>query len=156
MRPKGSAAELERRWRGAIVLLEQGIKPAKVAQAVGTSRASVTRWRQAYEVRGDKALASKPHPGGTCRLTPAQRRRLVRLLLQGGSKPVWRQAVLDRVAAAVRPGSQPGGARVEPHEVRRPGQLCSGRRAGPGARVQDVDRPDPRASRVVAVVLSCG
>lgn len=86
MRPKGSAAELEQRRRQAIALLEQGLKPAKVAEAVGASRASVTRWRQAYEVRGEKALASKPHPGGTSRLTPAQRKRLIRLLLQGPRK----------------------------------------------------------------------
>jgi len=86
MRPKGSAAELEQRRRQAIALLEQGVRPAKVAKVLGTSRASVTRWRQAYEARGVKALASRPHPGGTSRLTPAQRKRLIRLLLQGPRK----------------------------------------------------------------------
>ena len=83
MRPKGSAAELERRRRQAVALLEQGMKPAKVAKTVGTSRASVTRWRQVYEARGRDALKSKPHPGGTSRLTLAQRKGLIRLLLQG-------------------------------------------------------------------------
>jgi transposase len=86
MRPKGSAAELEQRRRQAVALLEQGMKPAKVAKTVGTSRASVTRWRQGYEARGQKALESKPHPGGTSRLTLAQRKRLIRLLLQGPRK----------------------------------------------------------------------
>lgn len=86
MRPKGSAEELERRRQRAIALLNDGMRPADVARAVGTSRASVTRWRQAYEAGGPKAIAAKPHPGGTCRLTDAQRKRLVRMLLQGPRK----------------------------------------------------------------------
>ena len=86
MRPKGSAAELEQRRRQAVALLEQGMKPAKVSRTVGVSRASVTRWRQAFEVRGQEALESKPHPGGRSRLTLAQRKRLIRLLLQGPRK----------------------------------------------------------------------
>jgi len=86
MRPKGSAAELEQRRRQAIALLEQGMKAAKVARMVGTSRASVTRWRQMHEARGQDALESRHHPGGTSRLTLAQRKRLIRLLLQGPRK----------------------------------------------------------------------
>ncbi|HET6427769.1 MAG TPA: IS630 family transposase [Phycisphaerae bacterium] len=86
MRPKGSAAELEQRRRLAISLLEQGMKPAHVAKAVGTSRASVTRWRQAWQDGGSEAVAAKPHPGKPPRLTVAQRRRLARLLLQGARK----------------------------------------------------------------------
>jgi transposase len=105
MRPKGSAAELEQRRRQAVALLEQGLKPAQVARVVGASRASVTRWRQAYEARGEKALASKPHPGGKSRLTPAQRRRLIRLLLQGPRKhgygtELWTLARVGEVIAA--------------------------------------------------------
>jgi transposase len=83
MRPKGSAEELERRRRRAIGLLEQGMRGAEVARAVGTSRASVTRWRQAYQAGGKKALAATPHPGGPSRLTVVQRKRLGQLLLQG-------------------------------------------------------------------------
>ena len=86
MRPKGSAEELERRRRRAMALFEQGMKLAAVARAVGTSRASVTRWRQAYEAGGHKALRAEPHPGGTSRLTVAQRKGLIRLLLQGPRK----------------------------------------------------------------------
>ncbi len=86
MRPKGSAEELERRRRQAIALLNQGARPATVARAVGTSRASVTRWRQAYEAGGQKGLRARPHPGGTSRLTDTQRKRLVGLLLQGPRK----------------------------------------------------------------------
>ena len=103
MRPKGSAAELEQRRRQAVALLEQGMKPATVAKAVGTSRASVTRWRQVYEARGQEALESKPHPGGRSRLTVAQRKRLIRLLLQGPRKhgygtELW---TLSRVAEVI-------------------------------------------------------
>jgi len=86
MRPKGTAAELEQRRRLAVSLLEQGMRPAQVAKSVGTSRASVTRWRQAHQEGGSKAVAAKPHPGKPLRLTAAQRRRLAKLLLQGARK----------------------------------------------------------------------
>jgi transposase len=86
MRPKGSAKELEHRRRRAVALLKQGMRPAQVARAVGTSRASVTRWRQAYEQRGKPALAAKPHPGRPARLTNRQRQRLVALLTRGARR----------------------------------------------------------------------
>jgi transposase len=103
MRPKGSAAELEQRRRLAVALLEHGMKPAKVAKTIGTSRASVTRWRQAHEKGGPKALAARPHPGRPPRLTAAQRRRLAKLLLRGARKhgystDLW---TLDRVAEVI-------------------------------------------------------
>lgn len=86
MRPKGSAAQLEQRRRLAISLLQEGMKPAKVAKVVGTSRASVTRWRQAYEDHGQEALKAKPHPGRRPKLTTSQRHRLAKLLLPGARK----------------------------------------------------------------------
>jgi transposase len=103
MRPKGTAGELEQRRRFAVSLLEQGMKPAKVANAVGASRASVTRWRQAYQKDGLKAVERKPHPGKPLRLTAAQRQRLARLLLQGArqhgySTELW---TLGRVAEVI-------------------------------------------------------
>lgn len=86
MRPEGSAKELEQRRRQAVALLEQGLTGSQVAKVVGTSEASVTRWRQAYERRGADALAAKPHPGRRAKLTPRQRERLGRLLLEGPAK----------------------------------------------------------------------
>lgn len=86
MRPKGSAAELERRRRQAIELLEKGMTQAEVARAVGVADASVTRWKQAVEAKGADALAPKFHPGKLSRLTPAQQQKLIRLLLQGPTK----------------------------------------------------------------------
>jgi transposase len=86
MRPKGSAAELEQRRRQAISLLEQGLKAIQVAKAIGTSPASITRWRQAYERQGQAALSAKPHPGRRPKLTARQRERLGKLLLKGPAK----------------------------------------------------------------------
>ncbi len=63
-----------------------GFAVMTVAKAIGTSRASVTRWRQAYEDRVQEALKAKPHPGKPRRLTAKQRERLARLLLQGAGK----------------------------------------------------------------------
>ena len=103
MRPKGTSAELERRRWQAVALLGQGMRPARVARALGTSRASVSRWRQAYEEGGEEALAAKPHPGRRSKLTPAQRARLAKLLLQGArrhgySTELW---TLARVAEVI-------------------------------------------------------
>jgi len=86
MRPKGTAAELEQRRRLAVALVEQGMRQADVARAVGTSRASVTRWCQAFQRRGENGLAAKPHPGLPPRLTDRDRQRLARLLLKGARK----------------------------------------------------------------------
>lgn len=104
MRPKGSAEELERRRRQAMALIDCGIQSAAVARAVGVSRASVTRWRQAYEVGGAEAMAAKPHPGGPSRLTGAQRKRLGRMLLQsprkhGYSTELWTLARIAQLIA---------------------------------------------------------
>jgi len=103
MRTKGSAAELEQQRRIAARLLEQGMKPIRVAEALGVSPAAVTRWKQAWQKGGEKALAAKPHPGGKSRLTAAQLRRLARLLLRGPrhhgySTELW---TLERVAEVI-------------------------------------------------------
>jgi transposase len=90
MRPKGSGEELERRRRHAMALCRQGMKPTEVARAVGTSDASVSRWRQAVAAGGLEALKAKPHPGGRSRLSLAQRRRLLRMLLQGARRHGYR------------------------------------------------------------------
>jgi transposase len=103
MRPKGSAEVLEQRRRQAVALLEQGMKAAKVAQAVGASQASVSRWQKAYRKGGAAALAAKRHPGKPPGLTARQRERLARLLLggarkQGYSTDLW---TLGRMAEVI-------------------------------------------------------
>jgi len=103
MRPKGSAEELERRRRRAIALLQEGLSAAEVARIVGVAGCSVSRWRQAYEAKGDAGLAAKPHPGGRSKLTQQQRERLAALLVEGPRKhgydtELW---TLSRVAEVI-------------------------------------------------------
>src|SRR5229473_708812 len=81
MRPKGTAAELERRRRRAVELVEQGEAPAVVARILGVTRSSLHRWRRM--VRRGPGLAAKPATGARRRLTDAQLADLERLLDQG-------------------------------------------------------------------------
>ena len=62
MRPEGSAEELEKRRRRAIDLLKEGYSQAKVAEMIGSSQGSVSRWHK-LAVEGAEALTLKPHPG---------------------------------------------------------------------------------------------
>jgi transposase len=81
MRTKGTAAELERRRRRAVALLEQGEAPAVVARILGVTRPSLHRWRRL--ARQAPGLAAKPVPGANRRLTDAQLHELEGLLDQG-------------------------------------------------------------------------
>jgi transposase len=83
MRPQGSAAELERRRRRAIRLLEDGQSLAAVARTVGAAVSAVWQWRATFRRKGAAGLAAKPVPGRPRKLTAAQRRRLPRLLARG-------------------------------------------------------------------------
>lgn len=83
MRTHGSAAELEARRRIAGKLLREGRPVAEVARLTGAGWSSVKRWRVAIEQGGLEALAAKPHPGKPCRLSGAQKRKLVKLLEKG-------------------------------------------------------------------------
>jgi transposase len=81
MRPKGTAAELERRRRRAVELLAQGEAPAVVARILGVSRTSLHRWRRLARQAGN--LAAKPPSGARRRLSDAQLSDLEQLLLKG-------------------------------------------------------------------------
>jgi transposase len=83
MRPKGTAAELERRRRRAVELLEQGEAPAVVARILGVRRTSLHRWRRL--ARQEDGLKAKPVTGARRRLTGPQLCELERLLLQGAT-----------------------------------------------------------------------
>jgi len=102
MRPKGTAAELERRRRRAVELLEQGESPAVVARILGVRPSSLHRWRRMARQAG--GLAAKPAPGPTRRLTDSQLTQLERLLRQGATahgfpNQLWTSA---RVAQLIR------------------------------------------------------
>src|ERR1700680_3597983 len=63
-RPIGTAAELERRRRHAVDLLNQGESPTVVARILGVGRPSLYRWLQLAS-SGPDGLTAKPHPGPT-------------------------------------------------------------------------------------------
>lgn len=88
MRPTGTAEELEARRRRAVKLLGEGWKIKDVAAAIGVSRQSVSTWKSLAGTRGEnaKALAAKPQHVPQCRLSKAQRAKLVRLLRAGPRK----------------------------------------------------------------------
>ena len=80
MRPKGTSAELERRRRRAVELVERGESPTTVARILGVRPGSVHRWRRlAHKTHG---LDAKPVPGRPPRLTDYHLHKLERLLLQ--------------------------------------------------------------------------
>src|SRR5512144_1568544 len=83
MRPKGTAAELERRRRRAVALLAQGESPAVVARILGVRRTSLHRWRRMAQQ--EEGLKAKAATGPKRRLTDSQLCELERLLLQGAT-----------------------------------------------------------------------
>jgi transposase len=83
MRPQGSPAELERRRRRAVQLLEGGQSLAVVAWMVGAAVSAVWQWRETFRRAGAEGLAAKPAPGRPPKLSLQQRRRLPELLAAG-------------------------------------------------------------------------
>lgn len=102
-RPLGTPAELERRRRRAVALVNQGEAPTTVARILGVNRNSLYRWRQAAQ-RGPDGLAAKPHPGPTPRLHAAQLQELDGLLRQGAQAHGWSDALwtVKRVTELIR------------------------------------------------------
>lgn len=83
MRPKGSAAVLEARRRRALGLLKQDVSLNAVARRLGCAASSVMRWRDAVAAHGPQGLAVQASPGRPPKLTAAQQRRLVSVLVAG-------------------------------------------------------------------------
>lgn len=116
MRPKGTAAELERRRRRAVQLLEQGEAPGVVARILGVRPSSLHRWRRMARQPG--GLTAKPVSGARRRLTDPQLAELERLLRQGATahgfpNELWTSA---RVAQLIR---RHFGVKYHPDYVRR-------------------------------------
>ena len=82
-RPKGSPDLLADRRRRALALLKSGLSLNEVARRIKCVASSVMRWRDAWRRRGAEALIVRSSPGRPAKLMPAQRRRLMRLLLKG-------------------------------------------------------------------------
>lgn len=104
MRTKGSAAELEARRRRAAEYFQARKSLAEVARLVGASLSSVKRWKRAWREGGVAALAAKPHPGPTPKLSPGQKQELLATLKAGAvaagfKTDLWTCA---RVAKVVR------------------------------------------------------
>jgi transposase len=116
MRPKGTAAELERRRRRAVALVDQGESPTTVARILGVSTSSLHRWRRL--ARQPHGLDARPVPGPTPGLSDYHLRRLERLLLQGAKKHGWPNELwtADRVARLIR---ERFGVSYHPEHVRK-------------------------------------
>jgi len=117
MRPIGTAEELQRRRLRAVELVDQGESPEDVARFLGCGRSSVYTWvKRAKGSLG--ALAAKPHPGRTPRLTDAQLADLEGLLLEGAKAHGWRTE-LWTAARAAELIERHFGVRFHPEHVRK-------------------------------------
>jgi transposase len=83
MRPFGPPKTLERRRRRAISLLTKGLGLAEVASRIGATVNSVWRWKHAYSLAGDNALAPKAVPGRPRKLEDKECQKLLEILLEG-------------------------------------------------------------------------
>ena len=115
MRPKGTAAELERRRQRAVHLLEAGESPTTVAHILGVTCSSLHRWRRMSSQPG---LTAKPVTGAKRRLSDAQLAVLERFLLEGATahgypNQLW---TADRVTQVIQ---RYFGIRYHPEHVRK-------------------------------------
>jgi transposase len=83
MRPRGTAAELERRRCRAVELLDRGETPAVVSRILGVNRTSLHRWHRM--VRQKDGLTAKPPSGAKRRLDDARLAELEQRLLKGAT-----------------------------------------------------------------------
>lgn len=102
MRPKGTAAELERRRRRAVELVNQGESPTAVARILGVRPTTIHRWRRL--ARQAHGLDAKPLPGRKPYLSDAQLSQLEEFLLRGAKSHGWHNELwtADRVARLIR------------------------------------------------------
>ena len=105
MRPPGSAKVLEARRRRALALLKTDVSLHEVARRMRCAASSVMRWRDAVARHGDAGFTVRPASGRPPRLTPAQQRRLTKLLLAGPvaagyQTDLWTTARIAEVIAA--------------------------------------------------------
>jgi len=109
---------LEARRRRALALVKKGLSLNAVARRIGCAPSSVMRWRDAVRKRGPEGVRVRSSPGRPPKLSAAQRRQLVKVLLagplaQGYRTDVWTTA---RVAQVIR---KRFGVRYHPDHVGR-------------------------------------
>jgi len=94
--------EVRRRIAGQLLL--EGKTISEVARVVKASKSSVKTWKDALDQGGLDALKAKPHPGRAPRLSAAQKRQLVRLLVRGAPAAGYRTDLwtCKRVAEVVQ------------------------------------------------------
>lgn len=104
MRPYGTPQQLEKRRHSAIALLKAGKNLLAVANAVGSSVSSVFRWWESYRQRGRAGLKSKPTPGRPPKLSEAQKRKLLRILLKGARQAGYKTELwtLQRITHVIK------------------------------------------------------
>jgi transposase len=86
-RPKGTSDELERRRLRAVQAVTDGQERKTVAQVLGVTVKTVSRWVRAARKPG--GLDAKPHPGPTPGLTDDDLQKLEALLAQGAKVHGW-------------------------------------------------------------------
>ena len=102
MRPEGSAAELERRRRRAVRLVDAGERPGVVARILGVAPSSLSRWRRLSHL--PDGLAAKKAPGPVPGLSDERLAALEVLLRQGAVAHGWANHLwtAKRVAVLIR------------------------------------------------------
>ncbi|MFE4823471.1 winged helix-turn-helix domain-containing protein [Streptomyces sp. NPDC056704] len=83
-----SSVELERRRLQAADLFEQGMRPVRVAEALGVTRQAVSVWHRAWREGGVEALRSKG-TGNNGYLSDEQKQELDDLLKAGPTAFGW-------------------------------------------------------------------
>jgi len=69
--------------RRGVDLLEKGWRQTKIAEALGVSQSSVSKWKIRYKQEGRSMLKDKPLLGAPRQLTKEQEQELVQILKQG-------------------------------------------------------------------------
>src|SRR5439155_24439184 len=91
-----------RRFR-ALELKYDGCTHEEIAEALGVSKAAVSKWVKAAREGGAEALQARPRKGATSKLPPAKLKSLPELLAQGATEYGFREELwtCQRVAQVI-------------------------------------------------------